>query len=269
MWEYMQAVLGIDAAWTVMKPSGVALAACGAGGWELVEAESSYQNFCARVDSAAGVEIPLSGSLPVTSALLATCQVLSGRLPELVAIDMPLSLSPICGRRASDEAVSRAYGAYWCATHTPSASRPGQISDRLRADFEKAGYPLQTEVISTPGLIEVFPHPALVELASAEQRLPYKAGKVGKYWPTLGRGERRDRLYRQWNEIVSLLDSEIKGVKDKFAELPLDAWGYEPKAFEDRLDAVVCAWVAICALKGQARAFGDEESAIWIPVAAN
>jgi predicted RNase H-like nuclease len=96
--------------------------------------------------------------------------------------------------------------------------------------------------------------------------LPYKAGKVRKYWPQLGKDERRAQIYRQWSEIVSLLDLEIKGVKDAFPILPLDAHGYELKAFEDRLDAVVCAWVAICALKGQVRAFGDRESAIWIPL---
>ena len=36
------------------------------------------------------------------------------------------------------------------------------------------------------------------------------------------------------------------------------------KAYEDTLDAVICAWVAGCALEGRAKAFGDENSAIWI-----
>lgn len=40
----------------------------------------------------------------------------------------------------------------------------------------------------------------------------------------------------------------------------------ELKAFEDMLDAVVCCWVAICALEGRAAAFGDHASAIWVPV---
>ena len=41
--------------------------------------------------------------------------------------------------------------------------------------------------------------------------------------------------------------------------------GLEMKAFEDALDAIVCAWVAICVLEGRAEPYGDEESAIWIP----
>ena len=34
---------------------------------------------------------------------------------------------------------------------------------------------------------------------------------------------------------------------------------------EDALDAVVCAWVGVCALEGRAKAYGDPDSAIWVP----
>ena len=64
---------------------------------------------------------------------------------------------------------------------------------------------------------------------------------------------------------MSLLDRKINGVKSSFPELPLNASGHELKAFEDKLDAVVCCWAGICALNGQAIAYGDQESAIWIP----
>jgi len=37
------------------------------------------------------------------------------------------------------------------------------------------------------------------------------------------------------------------------------------KAFEDQLDAVVCARVAIEVLEGRALPYGDEVSAAWIP----
>jgi hypothetical protein len=46
---------------------------------------------------------------------------------------------------------------------------------------------LQTLTIASPALIEVYPHPALVELAGAVERLPYKAAKVSAYWPKLHR----------------------------------------------------------------------------------
>jgi predicted RNase H-like nuclease len=111
----------------------------------------------------------------------------------------------------------------------------------------------------------VYPHPALVELARAPQRLPYKLTKVRKYWPTATPSERRTRLLREWQRILDLLEKEIQGV---CAALPLpstSATALELKGYEDALDAVICAWVGICALDGRAKPHGDEHSAIWIP----
>ena len=156
----MTAVLGIDAAWTLTQPSGVALVAKEGGTWRLVEVYASYQHFQAR---AAGVQQPkerATGSQPDASALLNSSSILCGRPVDLVAIDMPLSYRTITGRRGSGQAVSRAYGARKCSTHSPSVVRPGPISDELRNGFDQAGYPLLTEAISPPGLIEVYPHPA-------------------------------------------------------------------------------------------------------------
>ena len=41
-----------------------------------------------------------------------------------------------------------------------------------------------TRAIEPPGLIEVYPHPALLELSGAPTRLTYKAAKVRSYWPS-------------------------------------------------------------------------------------
>lgn len=171
-------------------------------------------------------------------------------------------------RRASDEAVSRAYGSRHCSTHTPSATRPGTISDALTSDFQRAGYTLATESLTDHSLIEVYPHPALVELTGAARRLPYKASKLRTYWPELPPLRRREKLVETWAEIVARIDQEISGVADQL-ELPQpDASGRALKAFEDKLDAVVCAWVGICVLERGAAPFGDEFSAIWIPMDA-
>ena len=126
----MKAVLGIDAAWTLKQPSGVALAIERGGQWHLAAAAPSYDHFLAR---AAGDLPPArpAGSIPDVPALLAAAAKIAGGPISIVAIDMPLSLSPITCRRTSDDAVSRAYGARHCATHTPSALRPGRISDDL------------------------------------------------------------------------------------------------------------------------------------------
>jgi predicted RNase H-like nuclease len=48
---------------------------------------------------------------------------------------------------------------------------------------------------------------------------------------------------------------------------PRAVLGRSLKAYEDKLDAIVCAAVAIACLNGIAKAFGDADSAIWVPIA--
>ena len=261
----MRAILGIDAAWTLTQPSGIALVAEHPTRWHLIAAATSYQRFFALADRSLTVRERPLGSPPEASALLGTASILCGRAVDLIAIDIPLARSAIIGRRFSDDAVSRAYGSRKCGTHTPNASRPGPISDALNEGFARAGYPLRTVTITTPGLIEVYPHPALVELTGASERLPYKVAKVRKYWPSDTPSGRRTRLYNQWDKIITSLEGEIAGVATALPRPDLDASGVDVKAYEDALDAVVCAWVGICALDGRATPFGDENSAIWIP----
>jgi predicted RNase H-like nuclease len=258
--------LGIDAAWTLTQPSGLALVGRDATGWRLIAAAASYRHFFALKDGGLALRERPIGSPPDALSRLESATQLNGRAVDLVAIDMPLAHSPIRERRHSDNEVSRAYGKRKCGTHSPSTMRPGEMSDKLNEGFTRAGYPLQTRAIAPPGLIEVYPHTALVELAGAPERLRYKASKVRAYWPALSAHERRECLYDQWRTIVDLLEREIRGVRAALPELPLDASAVEVKAYEDALDAVVCAWVGICALEGRATPLGDEDSAIWIPL---
>jgi predicted RNase H-like nuclease len=260
----LRSVLGIDAAWTASQPSGVALAVGTSSGWRLVAVAASYGRFHAAA-SGRDPEPRPAGSVPVAADLLASAWALAGCPVGLVAIDMPLSLDPVTGRRASDDAVSRAYGARGAGTHTPSAVRPGPIADGLRLGFERAGYPLRTSAAESPGLIEVYPHPALVEFASAPERLRYKIARARRYWPGLDPAERRGRLADVWRGIVGLLDARMAGVAEALAIPAAGAPGIALKAFEDELDAVVCACVAACAMDGTAEPFGDARSAIWVP----
>ncbi len=261
----MCAVLGVDAAWTPGRPSGVALVAETGKGWELIAAAPSSERFhelAAKNPTQNKHEPATRGT---AAALLASCAALTRAKVRLVAVDMPLSRKPITGRRESDNAVARDYGGRKCGTHSPSASRPGRLGESLGRSFGHEGYPLQTTTISPPCLIEVYPHPALVELAAARERLPYKAANTRKYWPSLSPEQRRTRLFREWERIAALLETEIARVGATLPELNQSWIRAEMKAYEDTLDAVVCAWVGICALEGRARPFGDDRSAIWIP----
>jgi predicted RNase H-like nuclease len=225
----------------------------------------SYPAFYALANGAPITAPPRGGSLLDVPRLLASSQKLCGRPVDVVAIDMPLAHGPITARRVSDDAVSKAYGARKCGTHSPSARRPGKVSDDIKAAFDQAGYPLLTDAITAPGLIEVYPHPALVHLAKATERLPYKLSRIRSYWPAVTVAERKALLFKEWSRILTLLDARIGGVAKALPLPHVEASGAELKGYEDKLDAVVCAWVGICALQGNATPFGDRHSAIWIP----
>ena len=256
-------ILGIDAAWSLTQPSGVAVVVNEGQRWRLVAVEASYSCFINGRS-----HLKPAGSSPNARDLLSAAAEKAEAPVDLVAIDMPLSRVPITGRRWSDDAISRAYGAKHCSTHSPTSVCPGAISDQLRAAFTDAGYPLLTGETRSPGLIEVYPHPALVELAQASKRLPYKFQKIGKYWPDVALDKRRSLLLDQWSYIIGLLDKEIDGVSDLMPSPPSTTRGGALKAFEDSLDAIVCAWVGICVIEHRARPFGDHDSAIWVPTEA-
>ena len=261
----MTAILGIDAAWTATQPSGVALVSTTGDNWHLIFAGSSYRHLLDRADEGPISTSRPSGSVAEAAALLAAARKITGAPIDLVAVDMPLSLEPITARRASDNLVSAAYGARHCSTHTPSAIRPGKISDDLKSGFERSGYGLLTREVCLPGLLEVYPHPALVELMRAEKRLPYKQAKTRNYWPMETPVSRRSKLFETWSAIVASLDLEIKGASEILRLPPFEAPSWQLKAFEDMLDAVICAWAGICVFEGTAVPFGDDTSAIWIP----
>jgi hypothetical protein len=74
-------------------------------------------------DSRQPTEPRPSGSSPDAPALLASASILCGRPVDLVAIDMPLALTPINTRRVADDAVSRAYGGRKCGPRAKPSER--------------------------------------------------------------------------------------------------------------------------------------------------
>ncbi len=259
----MATVLRIDAAWPVKQPSGVAVIRKVGEGWRLLNVAPSYNHFLEfmQTNSDQGIH----GSAPNAELLLKRAASIAGEPVNLVAIDIPLSHERITGRRESDNAISRAYGALACGTHSPSSERPGPISEQLRKDFIRSGFSLATEAIVTPTIIEVYPHPALPVLMDANYRLPYKVSKIGKYWPKLAPEQRRKNLIYQWREIAAHLEKQVSGIELHLPTPNFDTGGRQLKAHEDMLDAIIRAWIGARALEGAAKAYGDATSVIWVP----
>ncbi|MBK1636629.1 DUF429 domain-containing protein [Rhodovulum adriaticum] len=251
----VEVVLGIDAAWTDTNPSGVALAVREHSEWQLIALEPSYSAFLDTQEELGN---------PLPRPLIERSKEISGEEPDLVMVDMPLSLDRITGRRAADNAVSRVYGARKASTHTPSTVRPGQISDVMRSGFADIHYNLRT-VHSEGRLVETYPHPALIELLGEAERLPYKFERKNRYWPNLTPPERKARLREIWMRVLDGLSDQIKGVKTQLSLPETTAQNKEWKAFEDKLDAIICVLVGIAILDDRARPYGDDRAAIWLP----
>lgn len=266
----MSSILAIDAAWTDTGSSGVALLQQTHGGWTCLGVAPSYDQFISLPDGGAVDWTRHSkGTKPNPSALLHTAEhLLNGNAVDVVAIDMPMATVPITQRRQADHLISLEFGGRGCSTHSPNAQRPGAISDTLRQEFERLGYALATTDTppgSTPALIEVYPHPALLALSGAKYRVPYKIERARRYWPNLTSGERKCEIVAMWKAIHGVLNSTITNTG-----LPLPSIAdasqlsvSQLKSYENGLDALICGWVGIQYLEGSCRAYGDGTGAIW------
>jgi predicted RNase H-like nuclease len=258
----MSAILGIDAAWTSHHPSGVALIRrVNSAKWKSVRVSSSYEEFLGfpkpQSNDAARAKVPVE-------ALLETARRFAETEVKLIVADIPLATKPISGRRYADDEISRLFGGRGCSAHSPSLTRPGHISEEIRHGFHRNGFPLATSLgnLSDHALIETYPHPALLFLMNAQYRLRYKVGKSTKYWPGLDQKERLAKIVENLKAIRAKL-SVIEGID---FEVPEDTQGFSAlKPVEDKIDALVCAWVGIQVLGGRAMAIGNDEASIWLP----
>jgi predicted RNase H-like nuclease len=259
----MSAILGIDAAWTLRGSSGVALIKRSATGrWECVAVEAGYLEFV-RKSGLTPKKFP--NGKEIAKSLLEAARELAKVPIALVVADIPLARGPILGLRRADREVSRAFGGQGCSTHAPSPDRPGLLSEQLRDGFQEHGFQLATNAgqLTNRALIETYPHPALLSLMNAEYRLQYKASKTTKYWPENDKPTRIKKLLDTLRAIrgklsheIAGIDFEIPGTSNRFSDL---------KPIEDKIDALVCAWVGILVLGGKAVPYGNEEAAIWLP----
>ncbi len=201
------------------------------------------------------------------SLLNASERLLSGERVAVVAVDMPLAKTPITGRRTSDNALSRRFGAQGCGTHSPSAMRPGPVGTAMSDGCTRLGYNLATCKVLRPdkALIEVYPHPALLSLLRADRRIQYKVSKSSKYWPRTTVRFRIERLLEEMRKILNGMRSEITGIELLLPSHDQVATLAELKPYEDTLDALVCCWVGTKYLAGQVEPFGDDDSSIWCP----
>jgi predicted RNase H-like nuclease len=215
--------VGVDLAWT---PSG---------GTGLCVIESGGVKGSARLG---GDDELLSWLRPVV------------RDPVIVAIDAPLIVRNLTGRRPVEQMISRCFGAYHAGAHSANLGLPaftgGVRGGRLALALDLDVDPLFAPREPVRRAIEVYPHTAIVALFSLSSILKYKA-KPGR---TLG--SRSAALEALLDHLESLITAdppvEVR-TSPRWPELRAVAaaprTGAELARAEDEIDAYVCAYTAL------------------------
>ncbi len=163
--------------------------------------------------------------------------------PAIIAVDAPTLIPNATGSRLPDKLSHKYFGKYHAACYPANQNLP--FADRtinFGLELESRGF-AHAPTIEPQKLsryqIEVFPHPAIVNLFNLERILKYKKGRLN---------ERRLELIKLQNYLLDILPSFCPplrplGLCGSFL-LEIPTTGAALKATEDKLDSLICAYVA-------------------------
>jgi predicted RNase H-like nuclease len=186
--------------------------------------------------------------------------------PAVVAVDAPLLVPNQAGRRPCEAELGKVYAGRKAGPHPANRRLLESVNGTIRG--ERIAAALAGHGFGDPWagsertLLEVYPHPTLIEVFDLPERLAYKAK------PGLSVPDRRRGLRRLSGLLASLSDAQPPLVAPRIRVRSTDR-GAALKAIEDRLDARVCAWVAaVWATSPEIiRLFGDTNTGhIAVPV---
>ncbi len=197
----------------------------------------------------------------ITDILTWIDQIIQPEEPALIAVDAPTLIPNISGSRLPDKLSHKYFGKYHAGCYPANLSLP--FADRtvkFGLELESRGFAhAPTIEPQKPGRyqIEVFPHPAIVNLFKLERILKYKKGRLS---------ERRLELIKLQEYILNILPTLQPSLNiqttDKHRCTHIDnhlrpsapicgilsgeipTTGAALKAVEDQLDSLICAYVA-------------------------
>ncbi|MBZ5735615.1 DUF429 domain-containing protein [Nocardioides sp. TRM66260-LWL] len=233
--------VGLDLAWGLRSPSGVAVLDAGGRLLDVCAARSDEE-----------VVAALTPWLP----------------HAVVGIDAPLIVANATGSRPAEQALGRDFRRFEAGCHPSNTGKP-EFAEGTRAARVAAllGLPLDPGPDvdpRTPRAIEVYPHAATVALFDLPRILRYKA-KPGRSLDDL-RGE----LLRLMDLLETVVDTRDGAGAEPWARLRQEAATTTTKAglrrVEDPVDAVVCAhvaWLAIHEPDALAR-YGEPDTGVIV-----
>lgn len=172
----------------------------------------------------------------------------SSMLPDAaLGIDAPLVISNATGQRACETEIGRRFGHADASAHTSNLARfPNARSVSLANRLVAAGWRHQVNPASDQRcrgrcLFEVYPHPAHVVLFDLHRIIKYKKGSVALR--RVGLTELRQAIVNEFGSAVPTLvtGAVLQQVVDRQLE---SLRGGALKAYEDTLDALLCAFIA-------------------------
>jgi predicted RNase H-like nuclease len=170
--------------------------------------------------------------------------------PAIIAADIPITVPNDSGARVCDRAIASDYGARRAGPHPANRTIFLNRYGRIRGEDLAAGLAGRGFADPWSGsdriLMEVYPHPGIVEVFDLPERLLYKKGPLR---------QRRHGLARLRTLLASLETTEWP-LRGPHHVIPRNATGRELKRIEDLLDARFCAWIAAVWVRGGCRVYG-------------
>jgi predicted RNase H-like nuclease len=164
--------------------------------------------------------------------------------PAIIAVDAPTLIPNATGSRLPDKLSHKHFGKYHAGCYPANQNLPfaeRTINFGLELESRKFIHAATIEP-QKPGRyqIEVFPHPAIINLFNLERILKYKKGRLS---------ERRLELIKLQNYILNILpnlEPHLCLSASICVSFPreIPSTGAALKAVEDQLDSLICAYVA-------------------------
>lgn len=159
----------------------------------------------------------------------------------IIAVDAPTIIPNPTGMRLPDKLAHKYFGRYHAGCYPANLNRPfAQRTVEFGKSLESKGF-VHAPTIKPQKLgryqIEVYPHPAIVNLFKLDRILKYKKGKLAE------RKEELLKLHRYILEVLPTLEPALE-INQLIAESPAIKNLASLKEFEDKLDSLICAYVA-------------------------
>jgi predicted RNase H-like nuclease len=163
--------------------------------------------------------------------------------PAIIAVDAPTLIPNATGSRLPDKLTHKYFGKYHAGCYPANLNLPfAERTVNFGLELETRGYDHAPTIVPQKSgryQIEVFPHPAIVNLFNLDKILKYKKGRLS---------DRRLELIKLQNYILNTLPTLqpylrlSASICDSFPNV-IPTTGAALKATEDKLDSLICAYV--------------------------